>query len=86
MQAELGIPARALVDFMVRWGLGWRYLLSRQFRRRVHAGWASRSRGDVAIDIAALVIAFAALNGLVVLTVLWIFDEIVAAGLRSPGV
>jgi len=86
MQAELGMPARALVDFMVRWGLGWRYLLSRQFRRRVHAGWASRSRGDVAIDITALVIAFVALNGLVVLTVMWIYDEIVAARLRSPGV
>jgi hypothetical protein len=40
----------------------------------------------VAIDIAALVVAFAALNGLVVLTVLWIFDEIVAVRLRSPGV
>jgi hypothetical protein len=26
-----------LLDFIVRWGLGWRYVLSPSFRRRVHA-------------------------------------------------
>lgn len=86
MQAGLGMPARALVDFVVIWGLGWRYLLSRQFRRRVHAGWASRSSADVAIDVTALVIAFVALNGLIALTGMWLFDEIAAAWLRSKGV
>jgi len=86
MQAELGMPGRALVDFVVRWGLGWRYILSRQFRRRVHAQWASRRRADVAIDVAALVIAFVALNGLVVLTGMWLYGGFAAAQLRSPGV
>jgi hypothetical protein len=86
MQAELGMRARSLLDFAVRWGLGWRYLLSRQFRRQVHARWASRSKEDVAIDVTALVIAFVALNGLLVLTCIWLYDEILAARLRSPEV
>jgi hypothetical protein len=79
MRAEVGMPAGALVDFVARWGLGWRYILSRQFRRRVHAQWASRPRGDVAIDVAVLIVAFVALNGLVVLTGLWLYDGIAAA-------
>jgi hypothetical protein len=86
MHAELGMRALALFDFVVRWGLGWRYLLSRQFRRRVHERWASRSKEDVAIDVTALVIAFVALNGLLVLTGMWLYDEIAAAWLRSPVV
>ncbi len=86
MQAELGMPVRALVDFVVRWGLGWRYILSRQFRRRVHAHWASRPRGDVAIEVTALIFAFVAFNGLIVLTGMWLYDAIAAAQLRSPGV
>jgi hypothetical protein len=86
MQAELGMPARALVDFVVRWVLGWRYILSPQFRRRVHAHWAGRSRGDVAIDVIALVIAFLAFNGLIVLTGMWLYGGIAAAMLRPAGV
>ncbi len=86
MQAELGMPARALVDFVVRWVLGWRYILSPQFRRRVHANWAGRPRGDVAIDVIALVIAFLAFNGLIVLTAIWLCGGIAVARLRSPGV
>ncbi len=85
MQADLGMPGRALVDFVVRWGLGWRYILSRQFRRRVHAHWASRPRGDVAIDVTALVIAFLAFNGLIVLMGMWLYGAIAAARLRSAG-
>jgi hypothetical protein len=40
----------------------------------------------VAIDVAVLIVAFLALNGLVVLTGLWLYDGIAAAQLRSPGV
>ncbi len=73
----------AVVDFVVRWGLGWRYIGSRQFRRRVHEGWASRSRRDLVIDVVALVIALVALNALIVLTCLWLYAWIVAVRLRS---
>jgi hypothetical protein len=86
MRAELSKRGAALVDFVVHWGLGWRYIVSRQFRRRVHERWASRSRGDLVTDFAAFVIAFVALNGLIVLTCLWLYAGIVAVRLRSPVV
>jgi hypothetical protein len=82
MHAELN----TLADFVVRWGLGWRYIVSRQFRRRIHERWANRSRGDLAIDVTFFVIAFVVLNGLIVLTCIWVYDCIVAERLRSPGV
>jgi len=86
MRAELSKRGVALVDFVVRWGLGWRYIVSRQFRRRVQEHWASRSKGERVIDVAAFVIAFVALNGLIVLTCLWLYAVIVAIRLRSPVV
>jgi len=82
MHAELN----TLVDFVVRWGLGWRYIVSRQFRRRVHERWASRSTGDRAIIVIGIVIAFVALNGLILLTCIWLYDVILGARLRPAGV
>jgi hypothetical protein len=82
MHAELN----TLADFVVRWRLGWRYIVSRQFRRRIHERWASRSRRDLAIDVTTFIIAFVALNGLIVLTCMWLYDSIMAARLRSLGV
>jgi hypothetical protein len=83
---HLGERARSLADFVVGWGLGWRYLLSRRFRRHVHAQWASRSTGGAAVDIAALIVAFAALNGLLALAGIWLYREFWAAALRPPEV
>jgi hypothetical protein len=86
MSAELGLRARSLAEFVIRWGLGWRYLLSRRFRRQVHARWADRSKQEVAIDVTALIIAFVTLNGLLVLIGMWSYDEILAAWHRSPEI
>jgi hypothetical protein len=85
VHTDLSVRA-ALVDFVVRWGLGWRYLVSRRFRRTVHERWASRSGGERAIDVAAFIIAFVTLNGFIVLACMWIYDGIVSARLQPPGV
>jgi hypothetical protein len=81
MHAELN----TLAEFVVRWGLGWRYIVSRQFRRRINDRWASRSRRELAIDVAVFVIAFVVLNGLIVLTCLWLYDGIMAARVLSSS-
>jgi hypothetical protein len=67
-----------IVDFIVRWGLGWRYILSPSFRRRVHAGWARRSAANVAFDVVFCVIAFVVLNGILVLIAIWLYQGMVA--------
>jgi hypothetical protein len=65
------------LDFIVRWGLGWRYILSPPFRRRVHAGWARESAGNVAFNVATCVIAFLVLNGFLMLVGIWLYQGIV---------
>jgi hypothetical protein len=77
MQVEVIVRTLFLLDFIVQWGLGWRYLLSPSFRRRVHAGWARRSAGNVAFDVATCVIAFVVLNGFLVLVGIWLYQGIV---------
>jgi hypothetical protein len=67
-----------LLDFIVQWGLGWRYILSPSFRRRVHAGWARQSVGDVAFNVVFCVVAFVVLNGFLVLVGMWLYQGIVA--------
>jgi hypothetical protein len=66
-----------LLDFIVQWGLGWRYILSPSFRRRVHAGWAGQSTGSVAMTVVFSVIAFVVLNGFLVLVGMWLYQGIV---------
>jgi hypothetical protein len=66
-----------LMDFVVWWSLGWRYVLSPSFRRRVHAGWARQSAGNVAFNVVFCVIAFVVLNGFLVLVGIWLYQGIV---------
>jgi hypothetical protein len=66
-----------LMDFVVRWGLGWRYVLSPSFRRRVHAGRVRQSAGNVAITVVFSVIAFVVLNGFLVLVGMWLYQGII---------
>jgi hypothetical protein len=76
---HIEIIARAifLLEFIVHWGLGWRYVLSPSFRRRVHAGWARQSAANVALNITFCVIAFVVLNGFLILVGMWLYQGIV---------
>jgi hypothetical protein len=85
MYRQLGAPMHVevitrtlfLLEFVVRWGLGWRYILSPSFRRRVHAGWARQSAANVAFNVSFCVIAFVVLNGFIVLGGMWLYQGIV---------
>ena len=78
MHVEVIMRALFIMDFIVHWGLGWRYILSSSFRRKVHAGWARQSVGSVAFNVVSCVIAFVALNGFLVLVGIWLYEGIVA--------
>jgi hypothetical protein len=77
VHVEVNVRTLFLLDFIVHWNLGWRYLLSPSFRRRVHAGWARQSAGNVAITVVFSVIAFVVLNGFLVLFGIWLYQGIV---------
>jgi hypothetical protein len=77
MHAEVITRTLFLLDFVVRWGLGWRYMLSPSFRRRVHAGWAVQSAGHIAFNVLFCVTAFVVLNGILVLIAIWLYQGIV---------
>ena len=77
MHIEVIMRTLFILDFIVRWGLGWRYILSRSFRRRVHAEWARQSVGNVAFNVVFCVIAFVVLNGFLVLVGIWLYQGIV---------
>lgn len=83
MNVEISIRA-AFVDFVVSWGLGWRYIASRQFRRRVHERWATRSKRAVAVDAVFLVLAFLIVNGFIVLACIWLYVDIVGELFHGP--
>jgi hypothetical protein len=61
----------------VQWGLGWRYILSQAFRRRVRDGWARQSAGNVSMTVAFSVIAFVVMNGVLMLVGIWLYQGIV---------
>ena len=61
----------------MRWGLGWRYILSPSFRRTIHARWERQSAGNVAFDVVFCAIAFVVLNGFLVLMAIWLYQGIV---------
>jgi hypothetical protein len=83
MHAELILRALFLADFITNWGLGWRYLLSRKFRGRVHEKWSRRSKPAVIRDVLFAAVAFILFNGFIVLVCMWLYDGIVAPRLRS---
>ena len=80
--AALG-HALFLFDFTFQWGLGWRYLLSPAFRRRVHAEWKTQSRASVAGSVVVALVAFLIVNGFLALVAAWLYRGIVVPRL-SP--
>lgn len=75
------LDAFIAVDFLVNWGLGWRYVLSPTFRARVHSRWRQRSRAAVAAEATFCAISFFVLNTVlvlfVVLVVAWLYRDVV---------
>jgi hypothetical protein len=47
-----------LIDWLIHGGAGWRYLLSRSYRRKVHQGWRQQTRFIVAGEILWGILAF----------------------------
>lgn len=77
MHLEVITRTLFLLDFVVRWGLGWRYILSPSFRRRMHADWRGQSVGSAAFNVVFCVVAFVVLNGFLVLVGIWLYQGIV---------
>jgi len=82
MHIDLILKSVFLLDFAINWGLGWRYVLSREFRRRVHDKWRGRSRGSVIADLVFATVAFVVCNGFILLVVIWLYNGIVAPRLQ----
>lgn len=55
-----------LVGHSIEGLAGWRYLLSRRYRARVHARWAGMDRFSVVGEILVFVVSFAFVTFLVV--------------------
>jgi hypothetical protein len=47
-----------LFDWLINGGAGWRYLLSRSYRQKVHQRWRQQSRLTVATEIFWGLLAF----------------------------
>ena len=71
-----------IFDFAINWGLGWRYLLSRDFRLCLHEKWSRRPRSSVIADCVFAVIAFAVCNGFILILAMWLYDGIVVSRSR----
>ena len=76
----------AVLDALITWGLGWRYILSSRFRSEVHAEWrngSTRLKGNLVFSI----LLFVLLNGALLLfstyTALWLYRGIVVPRLTS---
>ena len=85
MYIEVIVRTLFLLDFVVHWGLGWRYILSPSFRRRVHAGWARQSAENAAVTVVFSIAAFVVLNGFLILVGMWLYQGVVVPRL-GPGV
>lgn len=83
MPLDLILRSVFVLDFAVNWGLGWRYLLSREFRLRVHEKWKPQSRASVIADCVFAAVAFVVCNGFILLVVIWLYDGIVAPRLHQ---
>jgi hypothetical protein len=83
MHIHLILRSVFVLDFIINWGLGWRYLLSRDFRRGVHERWKRRSRASVIGDCVFAAIVCVIGNGFILLVVIWLYDGIVAPRLHQ---
>ncbi len=77
MHIEVITRTLFLLEFIARWGLGWRYIFSPSFRRKVHSGWARQSAATVTMTIVFSIAAFVVLNGFLVLMGMWLYQGIV---------
>jgi hypothetical protein len=66
----LGIVA--LIDTLVQWGFGWRYLFSAPFRRTIRARWSSKSAFSRVGAGIFITLCFLIVNGILA-AVLWRF-------------
>jgi hypothetical protein len=75
------------IDFVVNWGLGWRFLVSPTFRAKLRTRWKTLSKGKVAAEVTFCVVCFLVLNGILILFVtligIWLYQGIVAPRLIS---
>jgi hypothetical protein len=67
----------AVLDILITWCLGWRYLLSPQFRASVHAKWRNGSKKSMAANLAFSVLIFVLVNGAALLCLIWLYRGIV---------
>jgi hypothetical protein len=74
-------------DFLIRWGLGWRYILSPRFRANVRSKWRTDPRQITAANIAFCILTFVLLNGaaflFLIYTAMWLYHGIVVPRLAS---
>jgi hypothetical protein len=89
---QVAIGVMVLVDVAVQSALGWRYLLSPQFRRQVHGRMITGSRISKATRFAGYVTFFLVGNAILILVVVyifeagaWLYDGIVAPRLAHGG-
>jgi hypothetical protein len=67
----------AVLDILITWGLGWRYLLSPGFRASVQTKWRNRSKKSMAANLAFSVLIFVLANGAALLFLIWLYRGIV---------
>ena len=76
------IPVNAVLslvtafDVAIQWGLGWRYLLSANFRSSVLQRWGAKRRISVLLEVTLLILGFSFVNGFLLLVFLWLFRDI----------
>jgi hypothetical protein len=77
----------AVLDVVITWGLGWRYLLSPRFRASVHTRWRDGPKKSIAVNLAFSVLIFVLINAAVFLfliyTAIWLYRGIVVPRLNS---
>jgi hypothetical protein len=69
---DIVVGVLAIIDTLVQWGFGWRYLLSASFRRKERARWSSKSALTRIGEGIFIAVCFLIVNGLLA-AVLWRF-------------
>ena len=71
----------SVIDILVSWGLGWRYLLSPKYRQAVHDRWAAGPRTRAIGEAICAGFGFLLINGLLFLFAMlvgtWLYQGIV---------
>ena len=79
--------AVAILDMLVTWGLGWRYILSPRFRAKVHADLRNAPKISTAANLGFALVFFVLINGaflfFLIFTALWLYRSIVVPRLAT---